>query len=399
MCLLNAGIMLALYAPIQVLLAQQAESILPGTKETLLAWTMALGALSATIFNPVWGALSDRTTSRRGRRWPWVAGGAVVSVAALLYLSTASSVAGLIVGWVLAQAAVNAMFSPIVAAIPDLVPSAERGVAGGLIAVSQTAGVALASGIPFLTGSIKGGYALAAVLLVALAIPYLLHSRDIPLRPGELEAARASRIPKADRTAEHTAIDAAVLHDFRWAFVTRFLMWFGNSLMLLFLFYYLQDQLALGRDKAVAGMFMLTATYALIAAVTAVIGGRWSDKVGKRKPFVIGSGLVTSLAFGVLVVTNSFAMTLVAAIVLGIGFGTYQSVDFALITQVLPGADGRGKDMGILNVAAGLPQFVAPMVSIALIAGYGVNYSLIFGLGGVVSIIGSVLVRNIRGVA
>ncbi len=67
MCLLNAGIMLALYAPIQVLLAQQAESILPGTKETLLAWTMALGALSATLFNPIWGALSDRTTSRRGR--------------------------------------------------------------------------------------------------------------------------------------------------------------------------------------------------------------------------------------------------------------------------------------------------------------------------------------------
>jgi MFS family permease len=322
----------------------------------------------------------------------------VVSVAALLYLSTASSVAELIVGWVLAQAAVNAMFSPIVAAIPDLVPPAERGVAGGLIAVSQTAGIALASGIPYLTGSIRGGYALAAVLLVALAIPYLLHSRDVPLRPGELAAARASRVSKADRTAEHTAKDAAVRHDFRWAFVTRFLMWFGNSLMLLFLFYYLQDQLELGKDKAVAGMFMLTATYALVAAVTAVIGGRWSDKVGKRKPFVIGSGLVTSVAFGLLVVGDSFAMTLVAAIVLGVGFGAYQSVDFALITQVLPGADGRGRDMGILNVAAGLPQFVAPMVSIALIAGYGVNYQLIFGLGGVVSIAGSLLVRQIRGV-
>lgn len=394
MCMLNAGIMLALYAPIQVLLAQQAESILPGTKETLLAWTMALGALSATVFNPIWGALSDRTGSRRGRRWPWVAGGAVVSVAALAYLSTASSVVGLIVGWVLVQAAVNAMFSPIVAAIPDLVPTAERGVAGGLIAVSQTLGIALASGIPFLTGSIGAGYALAAVLLVALTVPYLLHSRDVPLRPGELEAARAARVPRAERSAD----EALVRRDFWWAFVTRFLMWFGNSLMLLFLFYYLQDELELGKTKAEGGMFALTATYALVAAVTAVIGGRWSDRVGKRKPFVIWSGLVTSLAFGLLVIGNSFTTTLVAAIILGIGFGAYQSVDFALITQVLPGADGRGRDMGVLNVAAGLPQFVAPMVSIALIAGYGVNYDLIFGLGGIVSVLGSVLVRQIRGV-
>ena len=54
--------------------------------------------------------------------------------------------------------------------------------------------------------------------------------------------------------------------------------------------------------------------------------------------------------------------------------------------------------MGILNIAAGLPQFVAPLVSIALISGFGVNYSLIFALGGVVSILGSVLVLRIRGV-
>ncbi len=393
-CALNAGMMLALYAPIQVLLAQQAEAIAPEWKEILLALTTAAGALSATIANPLWGSLSDRTTGRRGRRWPWVLGGVVASVGALLLLSTAANVAMLIVGWVLAQAAVNAIMAPIVAAIPDLVPARQRGISGGLIAVSQTLGVALASGIPFLTGSVRIAYLVVAGGLVLLAIPYLLRSRDIPLRPGEHRAARAAMLPRAERGRE----DVQMRRDFRWAFVTRFLMMFGNALMLLFLFYFLQDGLGLGREAATGSVFMLTAIYAAMTIVTAALGGLLSDRVGRRKPFVIGSGLVVALAFGIIMVGHSLPATVVAAIVLGLGFGMYQAVDFALITQVLPASSDRGRDMGILNIAAGLPQFVASMVTIALISGFGVNYSLIFGVGGVVSLLGSVLVVRIRGV-
>lgn len=393
-CMLNAGMMLALYAPIQVLLAQQAEAIAPGWKEILLALTTAGGALTATIGNPIWGSLSDRTTGPRGRRWPWIVGGIVASVASLLLLSTATSVPMLIIGWMLAQASVNAIMAPIVAAIPDLVPATQRGVAGGLIAVSQTFGVALAAAVPFLTDSVPIAYVVIAVGLVVLAIPYVLRSRDVPLRRGEYAAARAA----APTRAQRTPADALVRRDFRWAFITRFLMMFGNALMLLFLFYFLQDGLALGREAAEGGVFMLTAIYAGTTILTAALGGWLSDRVGRRKPFVIGSGIVVAIAFGIIVLGQSFTATLVAAIVLGLGFGMYQAVDFALITQVLPTSSARGRDMGILNIAAGLPQFVAPLVSIALISGFGVNYSLIFGLGGVVSLLGSILVVRIRGV-
>lgn len=394
MCLLNAGILLALYAPIQVLLAQQSEVIAPGSKEILLAVTTAIGALSATILNPVWGALSDRTTGRMGRRWPWVLGGLIASAGALLLLSTAQTIPVLIVGWVLAQAALNAMFAPIIAAIPDLVPARERGASGGLVAVSQTVGVALASGIPFLTDSVAAAYVVVVVALVVFAVPYLLRSKDVPLRREELAAAAAARVPRSARTAA----DAAVRRDFRWAWITRFLMQFGNALVLLFLFYYLQDGLALGREDAEGGVFLLTAIYAATTVVTAIVGGVLSDRIGRRKPFVIVSGLVVSVAFAILALGGSFITALIAAIVLGLGFGMYQAVDFALITQVLPDSGDRGRDMGILNIASGLPQFVAPMISIALIGGFGVDYALIFGLGGIVSLLGSILVVQIRSV-
>lgn len=394
MCLLNAGVMIGFFVPIQVLLAQQSQAISPHHKELLLAWTSAAGALSSTILNPVWGLLSDRTTSRRGRRWPWVAGGTLASAAALLLLSGAGSIAALVAGWILAQATLNAILAPIVAAVPDQVPVPQRGIVGGLISMAQTVGVALGSAIPMLTGSVRLGYLVVVVLVVLSAVPYLLHSRDHVVTAEQLAEVRAREHARVELT-----LNTELRADFRWAFVTRFLMQFGNALMLLFMYYFLKDGLHLGKKGATSGVFELTALYAVATVLAAVAGGIASDRFQRRRPFVIWSGLVVAAAFVMLMFVHTLAMTLVAALVMGLGFGMYQAVDFALITQVLPEAEGRGRDMGILNIASALPQVVAPLISIALIVGYGVSYPLLFGAAALVSVLGSVLVLKIRTVA
>ncbi len=394
MCLLNAGIMIAFFVPIQVLLAQQSAAIVPGSKEVTLAWVTAAGAMSSTIFNPVWGSLSDRTMSRLGRRVPWIIGGVLASAAALLFLSGVSTLPTLVMGWVLSQAAINAIFAPIVAAVPDQVPVAKRGIVGGMVAMSQTIGVAVGSAIPMLTDSVRAGYIVVIVLLVVSSLLYIFNSRDVPLTAADLALARSM-----DEQRHQLKVDQQVRRDFKWAFVTRFLMQFGNALMLLFMFYWLEDGLNMGKAAAERGVFVLTAIYALMTVITAVIGGIASDRIGRRKPFVIGSGMVVALAFTILMFSHSFAMTMVGAIVMGLGFGMYQAVDFALITQVLPEAEGRGRDMGILNIAAALPQVGAPLISILLILGYGVSYPLLFLAAATVSVLGSILVLQIKTVA
>ena len=394
MCLLNAGIMIAFFVPIQVLLAQQSAAIVPGSKEVTLAWVTASGAMSSTIFNPVWGSLSDRTMSRLGRRVPWIIGGVLASAAALLFLSGVSTLPTLVMCWVLSQAAINAIFAPIVAAVPDQVPVAKRGIVGGMVAMSQTIGVAVGSAIPMLTDSVRAGYIVVIVLLVVSSLLYIFNSRDVPLTAADLALARSM-----DEQRHQLKVDQQVRRDFKWAFVTRFLMQFGNALMLLFMFYWLEDGLNMGKAAAERGVFVLTAIYALMTVITAVIGGIASDRIGRRKPFVIGSGMVVALAFTILMFSHSFAMTVVGAIVMGLGFGMYQAVDFALITQVLPEAEGRGRDMGILNIAAALPQVGAPLISILLILGYGVSYPLLFLAAATVSVLGSILVLQIKTVA
>ena len=71
MFLANLGLWLAIYAPVQVLLPEQAQICDKADKTVLLSVVMGVGALVALVANPVIGMLSDRTTSRWGRRHPW----------------------------------------------------------------------------------------------------------------------------------------------------------------------------------------------------------------------------------------------------------------------------------------------------------------------------------------
>jgi MFS family permease len=107
-------------------------------------------------------------------------------------------------------------------------------------------------------------------------------------------------------------------------------------------------------------VFVLTTLYGVCTVVTAFLGGLWSDRAGKRKAFVIGSGLIIAGALLLLAFVHTAPAAFAGAIVLGIGFGIYSAVDFAMITQVLPGATDRAKDLGVINIANTLPQVLAP---------------------------------------
>lgn len=96
-------------------------------------------------------------------------GGLVVGVVAMVVLSQATTVLAMCVGWCLAQGALNAMLAAITATVPDQVPVLQRGTVGGWLAIAQTLGVVLGSGIAMATGSIAAGYLTIAGLLVVLS--------------------------------------------------------------------------------------------------------------------------------------------------------------------------------------------------------------------------------------
>ncbi len=392
LALISIGVWSGFFGPIQVLLAQQAEALNPAHKEATLSLVTGVGAAVSTVLNPLWGAFSDRTVLRVGRRLPWVLGGLLGGVAAMVVLSDARTVLVMVLGWALAQASLNAMLAALTATVPDQVPSRTRGAVGGWLAIAQTVGVVAGSGIAAATGSIAVGYLTTAGVLVALAVPYLLDSRDLALAPADREPFDLGRFVRS------FWISPRQFPDFAWAWITRFLMNLGNALVILYLLYYLKDAIGLSDSEAEDKVFVLTAAYGVCTVLTAVVGGIWSDRLGRRKVFVIASGLVAAAALLMLAFVTTWTGALVGAMVLGIGFGIYTAVDFAMITEVLPSADDRAKDLGVINIANALPQVLAPVVAAAVL-GLDLGYSGLYVLAAAFTVLGSVLVVNIRSLA
>ncbi|MET8688065.1 MFS transporter [Streptomyces sp. NPDC004732] len=387
----NGAIWVGWYGPLQILLAVQAEDLAPAgtSKETVLAWVTGIGAVVSLAANPVFGALSDRTTSRWGRRTPWIVAGAAGGAASLLLLSAADSVWWLTAGWCLVQLTLNAAFAAVTAAVPDRVPRLQRGSVGGWLGAAQLLGVVVGTGLATAVGGTVAGYTACAVFTLTGVLPYVVRHRDLRLAGSYRPPWSRREFLAGFRLSPRRHPDLA------WAWLTRFLINVSNSLVLLYLLYFLRDRL--DRADPEAGVLILTAVNGATMLATVVVGGAWSDRVGRRKPFVIWSGAVMAAATGLLALWQTWPGAIVAAALLGIGFGVFTSVDFALMTDVLPTATDRGKDLGIINIANSLPQVAAPVLAAPIVTHLG-GYRALYLTAAVVGAAGSVLVTRIRGV-
>src|SRR6202000_2145938 len=183
--LANIGLWLGVYAPIQVLLPEQAQHLDRASKTLLLSAVMGAGALGALVTNPIAGALSDRTTSRWGRRHPWTVGGAVLGACGLAILAVAPDAVVMMAGWFVAQAGLGGMLATLTAPLPDRVPAAQRGALGGLIGISQMLGTVIgALVVTVLVTGLASGYLACGVVVILGALGFTLFTRDEVLPPG-----------------------------------------------------------------------------------------------------------------------------------------------------------------------------------------------------------------------
>ncbi|MDH6499411.1 MFS transporter [Streptomyces sp. SAI-149] len=390
--LANVAIWVGWYGPLQILLARQAEDFAPGTgmsKETLLAWVTGVGAVVSLAANPFFGALSDLTTARWGRRSPWIVAGAAGGALSLLVLAGAGGLWLMMLGWCLVQLTLNAAFAAVTAAVPDRVPRLQRGAVGGWIGAAQILGAVVGTGLATAAGGIAAGYAACAVFTLAGVLPYVLRHRDLRL-------AATDRPPWSWRSFARGFWLSPRRHpDFAWAWLTRFLINLSNALVILYLLYYLRDRLH--HDDPEQGVLILTAVDSVALLATVVVGGVWSDRVGRRKPFVRWSGVLMAVATGLLAVWQTWPSAIIVAALLGVGLGVFMSVDFALMTDVLPKALDRGKDLGVINVANSLPQVAAPALAAPIVTHLG-GYRVLYGVAAAVGLAGAVLVDRIKGV-
>ncbi len=388
--LANTAIWLSILPIGQILLPLQIAAFNTAARFSNLAIATSVGVFAALLTNPIAGALSDRTTSRLGRRRPWLIVGTVFSVIALALMANPANFIMLVIWWAIFHVAANAVLAALSAVVPDQVPVRQRATVSAFVSLSLPLGAVI--GALLVTKVVKSTalsyYTFAAILAVVMLI-FVLLLRDKPLPKGA-----APRFQLGKFLADFW-VNPAKYPDFGWAWITRFMVYLSYFTALGYLLYFLED--AVHYQKAAQGVttFQIILTGTLLIA--SIISGMLSDKLQRRKVFVMGSSLVIAAAFLMLAFWHTWTGVQVAAAVLGIGFGAYLGVDIALITQVLPSANARGKDLGVINIANALPQVIG-VATAALVISVFHSYTILFILAALLASFGALLIRQIKSV-
>ncbi|MGY5033999.1 MFS transporter [Streptomyces sp. 900116325] len=386
------GLFLALLTPILVSLQLKVQSIVPEDDQVAsLGIITTTGSVAAMLANPFFGRLSDRTTSRFGRRRPWLVLGMLGLLLGLVIIATASSVAVITVGFVIASASANAALAAFVATVADNVPEHKRGKISGLLGIMQnlapTAGTWIARSF---TDQMLLLFLVPSVIGVLLVIGYVLVLPDQPL---EHKPAREG-FKAVLRTYW---VDPRQHPDFAWAWLSRFLLTLANWMFTTFRLIYLQHEMQLTASEATETLATGVLIYGLCVMGSAQAAGWLSDRFGRRKPFIALAAALFGVGMLILSRSDTIALFYGAEIVLGLGFGTYLGVDLALVIDVLPDPENPSKDLGIFNIAMSAPQIFAPALGALLISlGGGHNYSILLITSSLVCLGGALAILPVR---
>jgi len=361
---------MAQLTPIQLLLPQQVEDVVHGA-----SWTdnvLAFGVISgiagacALITFPLTGALSDRTTSRFGRRRPWIFAGVLVFAISLVILSLQTTIVGVGVFW---STSIIGFCIATTATLSDQVPVNQRGFVSGWISAPQAIGTILGLLLVIsiwttVAAQQAFGYPLVAILLIVLSLPFIATLPDQQLRKDQRPRGGLGTM------LQGFWINPIKHPDFGWTLLGRILVNLGNALGTTLLLYFLQYGLNETATDAQNNLLVLTAVYLFFFVIAALVCGRISDRIGRRKIFVYISAWMQAIAALILAFVPVLGVAFVAAGLLGLGYGCYMSVDQALATQVLPDAHSRGKDLGIMNIATAVPQAVGPLLGALVVLAF-----------------------------
>ena len=128
------------------------------------------------------------------------------------------------------------------------------------------------------------------------------------------------------------------------------------------------------------------------------MAGRLSDRLGRRKVFVVGAAVVYAAALVVIATADGLGGYLVGMAIGGLGFGMYMAVDLALVVDVLPDTGSAAKDLGVLNIAGALPFALAPAVAPAILALGSGSYAVLYTVAGGCALLGAAAILPVKGV-
>ncbi len=380
-------------------------------KGTALGNIRLWGLMAALLFQALAGILSDRSTSRMGRRRPFILIGALSEVVVFIAIGViASTLEGMTGYWVLFGAYLLSMLSSNTGhaatqgLIPDLVPESKHGIFSGFKAFFELPAPLIF--VSFVVSNLVGAgniwgalLVLSGVMILCAAIAMLVPEKPIKEPPFEMNWKPVLRLVAmtgvftvvilgsgalvnyannltnalSDVSALITTVVIGVLGmmiavilgvwasvrisiggkgkdnnaSFTWWIVNRLSFLVGSTNLSVFAVYFLQERFA-GQD--IEGLFGLLMLFVGLSIFISSIPAGWlTDKFG-RKPVCAFSGVLATA--GTIVVTTSVSVTMlyIGGVMIGVAMGFFYSASWALGTTLVP-KDQAGRYLGIQNLA------------------------------------------------
>ena len=231
--------------------------------------------------------------------------------------------------------------------VPDLVPASQVGLASALVGLFQVLGVV--TGVAVATiGLVIGDFTIPTILLGVIELATML-SLFIRLDEGRRAKDRGSRSWWSVAT-EAWGTDILRERSFLFLVGSRFFVLGGTAFLFNLAVPYLErSQGITNPDERALWINVATLLVALFTAISVIPAARLSDRLG-RKRLIYAACATGAIGMLVCAFAPSPATFLPGAIIVGVGAGTFLSVDWALMTDIIPKASS-GRYMGISNVA------------------------------------------------
>ena len=345
--LANAGGVIAYLPLLTLLLPIKIELVAGADRITLFTATVIAGAAAASLSNILFGWLSDRSVARGGGRRRWVAIGVAATALAYAGIAVADTPPTIVLAVIAFQVAVNALLAPLMAIMADEIPDAQKGVAGGLLSLANPVASAVSAVLVgmSLLGE-PGRLAIAVAACAACLVPLLLTSARF--------AADAPGVAEAPMLRGDLAI----------AWAARLLVQVAGNVLSLYLLYYFESVSPGEAPLALAGQVghLLTIAY-IVPLPIAVLAGRLSDRIGRRKPVLLAAAIVAAAGLMAMAWAGDAMAGAIGFGLYAVGSAVFLSLHSAFAMQLLPSATHRGRDLGLLNLANTLPALAGPALT------------------------------------
>ncbi len=146
--------------------------------------------------------------------------------------------------------------------------------------------------------------------------------------------------------------------DLAIAWVARLLVQVAGAVLFADLVYLLEEPGDAHGSGAVARIGTLIILANLAPLPVAVVCGRWSDRIARRKPFLLVTAGLAVLGLAAMAGASEGTGRAAGFLLFATGWGSFLPLQVGHIMRLLPDPARRGRDLGIVNLANTVPVLI-----------------------------------------